>query len=184
MTNRLLELERELARRRGPSARAKSIHIPGRPRAFAAPVDFRVSGVVPPIAQPTSMTCWATVATIMHGWRHQRSDPIENVLRDIGPAWLARFRGNQGLAAADKEPFLTAAGMTWLEPQNPTVAEWERLLRANGPLWVTTDEQAGPGFAIHARVMAGIHGDGTLAGTSVDIVDPAGGREYSEPLAT
>jgi hypothetical protein len=184
MTNRLLELEQELARSRAPSARARSVRIPGRTRAFAAPVDYRVPGVVPPIAQPTSMTCWATVTAIMFGWRHQRSDPIENVLREIGPGWLARFRGNQGLRAADKEPFLTAAGMTWLEPQSLSVEGWERLLRDNGPLWVTTDEQAGPGFAIHARVMAGIHGDGTPAGTSVDIVDPAGGREYSERLST
>jgi hypothetical protein len=34
--------------------------------------------------------------------------------------------------------------------------------------------------AFHARIMVGIAGDGTAAGTSVDLIDPNGGVRYRQ----
>jgi outer membrane protein OmpA-like peptidoglycan-associated protein len=153
-------------------------------RAFSAPVSYRVPGIVPALAQPSGMTCWATVATMMISWKENRSIPIADALSLIGGSWAAKFHANKGLTAAEKPVFLAAAGLIPEPPMNPSIDGWASMLRRYGPLWVTTDEAAGDdNWAIHARVMRGIHGDGTPDGTRVDIVDPAGGREYTETFA-
>jgi hypothetical protein len=181
MSNRLLDLERDVRRARAQSlARQKSVRLAPGTRAFGGPVNYRVPGIVNPVRQPSGMTCWATVATIMTSWKRQQSIAIETVIGGIGSTWLAKFKANQGLAASEKEPFLRAGGFAWQYPQSLAPDGWERLLRSYGPLWVTTDEDPTSGFAIHARVMAGIRGDGTPTGTQVSLVDPANGREYDE----
>jgi len=148
----------------------------------AAAIDYTVPGLVAPIAQPSGMTCWATVTTMMIMWREQASLAIPTALGRIGAAYVTKFNNDQGLSGAEKATFTAAAGLTYEYPQSLTAAGWEGLLRRYGPIWVTTDENPGAGFSIHARIMTGIHGDGTDAGTSLDIVDPAGGRTYKENL--
>ena len=49
---------------------------------------------------------------------------------------------------------------------------------------MTTDEAPGESWAIHARVITAIRGDGTPDNTMLTIVDPAGGRQYRESIAT
>src|SRR5262245_45198225 len=148
----------------------------------AAALDYTAPGLVAPLAQPSGMTCWATVTTMMMMWRDQMSITIPTALGRAGAAYVTKFNNNQGLTAAEKAAFLAAAGLTYEYPQSLTAGGWEALLRRYGPLWVTTDENPGAGFSIHARIMTGIHGDGTDAGTSLDIVDPNGGRTYKENL--
>lgn len=143
-------------------------------------IDYSVPGFVVPVAQPSGMTCWATVTTMMTCWRKQQSMTIATVIGNIGATYLTKFNNNQGLDAGEKATFLAAAGLAYEYPQSRSASGWEALLRSYGPIWVTTDERPGAGFAIHARIMTGIHGDGTPAGTTIDIVDPAGGRAYQE----
>ena len=57
------------------------------------------------------------------------------------------------------------------------------LLAAHGPLWVTTDEDASALFAVHARIMTGIEGDGSPDGTMLQLIDPAGGSQGWELLS-
>ncbi len=209
MANSLLDLEKSLGRTAVTLQRATGSHkrtakmprsqpvaapaptsnaSPAAPKAALAAafraVNFRVPGIVDPIRQPSPNTCWATVTTIMVNWRAQRSEPIPSVLGSIGAAWLGKFTRDQGLLGSEKASFLGAAGLAYEAPQSPSVQGWETLLRNYGPLWVTTDEDPTAGFAIHARVMMGIHGDGTPSTTSVDIVDPANGTAYTEKLST
>ena len=57
------------------------------------------------------------------------------------------------------------------------------MLQKRGPLWVTTDESAEiTQFAIHARLLHGIIGDGTPANTLMLFIDPATGSKVSEPF--
>lgn len=126
------------------------------------------------------MTCWATVTTIMVMWREQASMTIQTAIGRIGANWLAKFNADQGLLGSEKAAFLGAAGLAYQHPQSLTASGWEGLLRKFGPVWVTTDEDPSAAFAIHARVLVGIRGDGTAAGTTLDIVDPATGTEYRE----
>ena len=195
MANRLAELEADLGivrrpatrRQTGDSARGtiKATHPARRKaRALERPVDYSVPGIVPVLRQPSGLTCWATVTTMMVSWKQGRSLPIETALEGIGQIYLNMFSANQGLSAAEKPVFLAAAGLVAEPPQNPSMEGWEAMLRRFGPLWVTTDEAQGPRWAIHARIMTGIHGDGTPGGTTIDLIDPAGGREYSERFTT
>jgi hypothetical protein len=146
----------------------------------AQAVNYRVPGIVQAIAQPSGMTCWATVASIMEMWRRQMSMTIPTAISKAGQSYVNKFNANQGLLGSEKAPFLSGMGLSYQLPQSLAPWGWESLLRQYGPLWVTTDEDPSAGFAIHARVMTGIRGDGTATGTHVDIVDPAGGRSYSE----
>ena len=150
----------------------------------AGAVDYMVPGIIPEIAQPSSMSCWATTYTMLYSWKHQVSRPIESVLEDLGQKWLDMFRNNTGLPAAETANFINAAGLESQPAMSPSVEGWEDMLRNYGPLVLTTNEAPGKRWIIHARVLIGIRGDGTADGTRFTIIDPAGGRKYEETLAT
>lgn len=178
MTNRLLELERTLPR---AGARAARRPVAGPVQSFSA-IDYRVPGIVPLVRQPQSMACWATVGAMMIAWRDNASRSLEEVIAAIGPAYSEKLRRNTGLTSAETTAFLASAGLVGEWPQSASAAGWESMLRAYGPLFVIGDERVGPGRIIHARIITGIHGDGTEGGTSFDIVDPATGTSYPETV--
>ena len=142
--------------------------------------NYNVPGTVPIIAQPSNLTCWATGSTMLVSWRDQTGYKIEDVMDMAGATYRNKFDNNQGLLGSEKEAFLTSLGMTGEPPMSYTVSGMRALLETHGPLWATTDEQPGAGFSIHARIITGIFGDGTIDGTSLRINDPAGGRQYTE----
>ncbi|WP_123691652.1 papain-like cysteine protease family protein [Delftia acidovorans] len=151
--------------------------------ADAAPISVTVPGIVPPLKQPTSMTCWATVATMMYSWKKSTSMDIQTVMTAAGPQYLAQFNSNIGLKGSDKPKFLSTLGLKSEAPRNYTIDGWGQLLRQHGPVWVTTDEGTNGLFAIHARVLTAVQGDGTANGTSFGIVDPADGLVHTETVA-
>ena len=151
--------------------------------AYAA-VNYTVPGIVPVLAQPSSMACWATVYTMLYSWKRQQSLTIEAALGALGQKWLNIYTDNTGLPGSEKSNFVRAAGLIAEPPMNPSMQGWEEMLRNYGPLWLTTNENPGQGWAIHARILVGIHGDGTASGTRFKIIDPAGGRQYEESVAT
>ena len=152
-------------------------------RAFAVPISYRVPGIVPPLRQPSSMTCWATVFTMMLSWRDGMSYPIEAALAKLGQVYVDKFKANSGLKSEEKAAFLAAGGLVGEPPMNYNIEGLHQLSRTYGPLGVTTDEAPGEAFAIHARIIVGMSSDGTVEGTRFQIVDPASGTEYEEKFA-
>ncbi|MBW2690698.1 MAG: hypothetical protein JRC99_12295, partial [Deltaproteobacteria bacterium] len=142
--------------------------------------DYTVPGLVPIIAQPSNMTCWATVATMMTSWKDKVSYTIETAMDKAGATYRTMFDANQGLPAADHEAFATACGMSGEPPMCYTVSGLRGLIEDHGPIIAVADEAPGALWAIHARVVRGIYGDGTVDGTFLRINDPAGGRQYTE----
>lgn len=128
------------------------------------------------------MTCWATVTTMMMEWRDNQSMSIDTAIGRVGSTWLAKFTANRGLGSSEKGMFLAAAGLMAEPPMCYSIEGWLQLLRTYGPLWVTTDEDPSADFAIHARIIVAIEGDGTPDGTSFRIVDPATATEYPETV--
>lgn len=149
--------------------------------ASAAAIDVDV-GFVSPLAQPTDMVCWATAATMLQSWKDQAGYDISTVMLKAGQTYVDKFNSNFGLSGSEKPQFLKAMGLVAEAPQNFSVQGWAGLMKAYGPLWVTTNEGAGQNFAIHARVLTGIHGDGTPSGTTFKVIDPAGGTAYDETI--
>jgi peptidoglycan hydrolase-like protein with peptidoglycan-binding domain len=136
--------------------------------------DHQIRGV-PVVGQPSNKTCWATVATMLLSWRDSTSYEIREAMDRIDSKWGTKFGANQGLFAAEKEPFLSDAGLVAEPPQNYSVEGLYDLLVAHGPLWLTTDEDTGSGFSIHARILTGMSGDGSIENTTLTLIDPAGG---------
>ncbi len=203
MHNRLLDLEEQLKQAtpvHAPQRMVKNLRRPaslptypwqpaekiskekglrGRVRAMSGPVSYTIPGVIGPVAQDKSMACWAAATTMLIGWHEQASMSIHTGLSRIGPEWVKIYDDNIGLTTAHKPTFATAAGLEFEAPMSYSVEGWEQLLRRYGPLWVTT---ASPSFAIHGRVIKGISGDGTPDGTKIFLLDPDGGREYSQSV--
>ncbi|MFA0963855.1 papain-like cysteine protease family protein [Roseivirga sp. BDSF3-8] len=150
-------------------------------RSFNA-INYQVAGTVSPLRQPNSMACWATVTTILYNWKMNAGHSIDHVLGTIGQPYLQMFQNGQGLPGSMKEQFLNDAGLEFEYPQSFSIEGWEQLLRNYGPVWVTTDEDPSDKFAIHARVLFGIQGDGTSDGTQMRFVDPANGRVVTESI--
>ena len=151
-------------------------------RQFAT-ISYKVPGLVAPLRQPSGMVCWATVTTMMIMWKRQQSLTIETAMASIGNVYLTKFKNNGGLSAAEKIQFLSAAGLAFEYPQSLSIEGWEKMMRTYGPIWVTTDEDPTAGFAIHARIISGVDGDGTPANTFFTITDPGTGTTYREKFS-
>lgn len=163
---------------RWPTRRSRAMSA----RAFTA-ISYDVPGNFWVLQQPSSMACWATVFTMLKSWRSQREMTIPQALGAVGQRWVDIYNANSGLAGEDKPTFIAAAGLVAEPPQSYSIEGWENLLRNYGPIWVTTDEQPGAAWAIHARIITGIQGDGTAENTHFKIVDPGNGRRYEESIA-
>ena len=146
-------------------------------------IEFSVTGNVPALTQPTDSTCWATTATMLYSWKHKKSMEISEVMKKAGLKYEAMFLQDKGLPGSLKKEFLEALSLKTEGPQNLSVKGWESLLKKFGPLWVTTNEGDAHSFAIHARVITGIAGDGTPNGTKLTIIDPANGSTSKDSIA-
>ena len=154
-------------------------------RAMSGPrLDFRVPNLPNPLQQPLSMSCWATVGTMMTSWRDQATHTVEGFLTGLGGPWLTKFQQNSGLYSSEMRTYLATMGMQNEPAQvNYSAQAWEGLLRQFGPLWVTADNDAAHAVqGIHEHMLVGIHGpaDGD---PDVDVIDPGSGRMESMPLS-
>lgn len=140
---------------------------------------YIVPGLKVVIAQPTSMVCWATVHCMMRSWRDQLSYDIRDAADRVDPKYGTLVDQNKGLPPTEFGPFIHAAGMVVEPMANYLPSVWEEMLRAYGMLWVGTLNALGPGAGLHSRIIEGISGHGE-AGRSMFMIDPDGGRRYTE----
>ena len=150
--------------------------------ATTQPIDYEIVGFIPKLKQTKSMGCWATVATMLYSWKKQQSFTVSDAMNSVGTKWGNLYNANTGLSAREKPQFVSDLGLTFQYPMSISISGWEQMLRYHGPIWVTTDEQPGEGWAIHARVVIGIKGDGTPANTFLKIIDPATGNLTQESI--
>jgi len=127
---------------------------------LAAVIDVKHD--VPLVPQQTGYSCWAAGAAMVVGWRDRISVDPSEIARATG--YWAQYAA--GLNAEDTQMFKVWR-LTPEAAQTYTVAGFADLLKRHGPLWVASAEP-GP----HIRVVTGLVGDGTAAGTLVYINDP------------
>lgn len=163
---------------RWPTRRTRAMSA----RALTA-ISYDVPGNFWVLRQPSGMACWATVFTMLKSWRSQREMTIPQALGAVGQHWVDIYNADTGLSSEDKPAFIAAAGLVAQPPQSFSLEGWENLLRNYGPIWVTTDERPGQPGGIHARIITGIHGDGSAENTQFRIVDPGTGSRYNESIA-
>ncbi len=143
-------------------------------------ISYDVPGFVTPVAQPKSMACWATVATMIMSWNDEVSYSIEGAMDSLGDDFRDMFEDNTGLAADRMQDFADATGMTVEYQACETPESILRLLENYGPIIIIDDEDSSGNFAVHARIIKGIYGDGDADNTYLKIVDPNQGQEYDE----
>ena len=145
-------------------------------------IQFDVQGIIPVIAQPKSMACWATVTTMMLSWKKTQSFTIETAMDSLGSDFRKIFDDNSGLAPDRIQDLATASGMTIEYQKCETPDSILQYLQSYGPVGIVDNEvpsDATPVF-IHMRIIRGIYGDGTGAGTLLKIIDPDQGQTYEE----
>ena len=147
-------------------------------------VDYQVEGLVQP-----RMGCWATVATMMMNWKLRGSNPIPEILRMAGENlnppnenyYVNLFNNATGLAASEKEQFITALNMEAMSPANYSPQNYYEWLSTYGPLWVTVDANSSEGFSPHALLLFGMQGNLNNANEiTFKFIDPANGQVQSK----
>jgi peptidoglycan hydrolase-like protein with peptidoglycan-binding domain len=148
---------------------------------------YLVPGLKTVIAQPSPMSCWATVYCMMRSWKDQASYPIRDAVLRVGQKWANYYDQSfpptkQGLPPTEFGPFLAAANMAHQPMMNLPIDGWARLLRQRGLLWIGASVTVNPNTGLHSRILEGMTGDGSPGATQMQIIDPAGGTRYSEPF--
>jgi N-acetyl-anhydromuramyl-L-alanine amidase AmpD len=115
------------------------------------------------IAQPTNLSCWATSAAMVLGWRDRAS---------LTPEYVASLgaRAMQNVLPFGEYPqFAREVGLVSEPPQSYSIDAFRDMLDRFGPLWVTKID---PG--VHVVVVTGMYSDGAPDGsdTYVRITDP------------
>jgi len=111
------------------------------------------------VPQPTDVSCWATAAAMVVGWRDRVS---------LSPETIAQIAGRTiatGLNPAQVEQFAREIGLVFEYPACYTVEGFRQLLETKGPLWVGA---AVP--SLHVIVVTGLYQDAN--DTFVRITDP------------
>lgn len=139
--------------------------------------DVHVRGAIDVIAQPSSLSCWATVGTMMLSWKDQRCYSIGAAMDRVGDPYGRYFRENLVLPWSERDDFGRALGLSIDGPKCYTVHGLLNLLSTTGsPLFFGLAPGGRSQGTTHIVLITGMSGDGSPDGTTVHYVDPAGGR--------
>lgn len=140
-------------------------------------VNYAVPAPYDIIRQPSAMTCWAAVMTMMISWKRRQSITILTAMQSLGSTYVQMFNAGQGLNSTTAAQLYRDAGLTTIISFNPTIEGWENLLRTYGLLYVDIGF-AGTGNT-HAIIITGISGNGTASGTNITYIDPDSGTSVT-----
>ena len=144
------------------------------------------SGTLEGIQQPNANACWCTAATMMVNWKLQADYSVADVMTMAGQVYADKLANGEGLAASEKEDFLTTLKLRGEPPANYPPQQYIDWIKQYGPLWVTTDSSAPTGsFSPHARILFRIEGTASTDGSGMRFVfmDPATGAEHGETFS-
>lgn len=145
-------------------------------------INYVVPGIIVPIRQRSSMSCWAAMYTMMYSWKHRMSMPVEAAVALLGQHYLDVYHRDTGLSIADNRNLARAAGMTAEPLQNWTVEGWAGLLRRHGLLWTSYAWQTATHSGRHIIIFYGLRHD-AARGQRVLYVDPADGNRHEMPFS-
>ena len=156
---------------------------------MANPIYFYTEGDIPVIAQPTGMSCWATVNTMLVSWKNQQSYSIESVMDWLSSDFRQIFDSDTGLEGSRNQEWAAINGFSIEYESCETPQHILDLLQNHGPLIIIDDENNGTtnadgnrSWCVHARIIVGIEGEDVddPASVSLSIIDPNDGQQYME----
>jgi Papain-like cysteine protease AvrRpt2 len=86
-----------------------------------AGIQCTVPGLIVPFRQPSSMSCWAAMFTMMYSWKNQVSTAIERAIATLGPTYLKCFRDKHRAADRGKPPARRGCGLVAEPLMNPSI---------------------------------------------------------------
>lgn len=143
---------------------------------------FDVTYTVDPIAQSKSMSCWAAAAAMLLSWKSGLPNTELAGAQAAGEYYVNAFNSDVGLLGSEVEDFANRLSLNVEQPQNYTPDGYNQLLMRHGPLWAGAVIHNSTEVYRHVRILRGLQGDGTFDGTAALVVDPDGGRDYTESL--
>ena len=99
-----------------------------------------------PVGQPTDVSCWATAAAMIDGWRRRQSVSVDAI------AEFDNLSTQNGLPPASAARFAEEIGFTVHPNACYTPEGFRDIIEANGPVWVAARV---PG--LHAIVVTGMY---------------------------
>jgi hypothetical protein len=124
------------------------------------------------IKQPSSMSCWATVYTMMLSWKNNTTLTLDSAVDRLGNPWKTYFYNDDGLPLGQERLFVSTAGLREEPPANYSIQGFINMLKNYGPLWIVT----GNGISSHARLLIGINGDGSYENSKFSFINPQTGK--------
>jgi hypothetical protein len=144
---------------------------------------YRVPDLPMALQQTSSHVGWAYIAAIMASWRDRQNWSPEEYIRSLGGEWEQKLVNNEPLKPPEVLQFLATVGFQVETLEMHFGAErLESMLREWGPLWVTSEPPDSSVLPGASAVLVGIHGP-SEDNFTVDLLDPALGRELSMPLS-
>ena len=145
-------------------------------------IDYRVPGLIVPVRQPSGMSCWAAMYTMMYSWKNQVSLSIETAVSRLGPHYLEVFRSDTGLAITENRRLAEVAGLVAEPLQNWSIDGWAGMLRRYGLLWTSYAWRVGNRSGRHIIIFYGLR-DGGALGQLVLYVDPGDAQFHEMPFS-
>lgn len=146
-----------------------------------APVRIRLE--VTPIKQDKDNNCWATVYAMMLSWKIRKPISVDTAVMGLGAPYTKYLSEDKGLPGEEQATFVRAVGLRAMPPASYPLADFRRLLRTRGPVWINT----GDGFRSHARLLIGLYGSdeadkrSTYENTILELIDPESGEYVYKP---
>lgn len=148
-------------------------------------VSYRIPGTIVVYDQlkpvRKTMGCWAFSYAMMRSWKDQVSRPITDIMDEVGPVYRRRYDNNSVLSWSLYPDFFQKAGLRGEPMACYPVQTWVSMLKSYGPLLIGAPNLPG-GVGGHVRLLIGVSGDGNEDSTRMHILDPWGGRRYTEAL--
>jgi hypothetical protein len=116
--------------------------------------------MIPVVEQTKTNDCWAAVTTMLISWKNQQCYSVDTVMDLLGGQYREIYEKDSGLSPEGVSDFINASGLTIEWPVCGTVGSILELLQNYGPVIMIDVEYPSTKFT-HARVVTGIHGDGT-----------------------
>jgi Papain-like cysteine protease AvrRpt2/N-acetylmuramoyl-L-alanine amidase len=144
--------------------------------------NFIVPGTIEVIKQQSANACWATVTTMMHNWKMQQSQSVDDYIKSVGAVYVPFIQ--TGIPIEKLTDFCNITGLKTAFPNTEyPVSFYYDILQKNGLIWVIDLESNDP-KVLHGRLLIGIKGDDSSPTTMFTIIDPATGNKYDEDLPT
>ena len=132
-----------------------------------------MSNTVELIPQDKSNACWLASSSMMETWRtgthHSLTDTLK-VLDASGTSFSNIYNNDQGLSFSNDNIITQTLGLTQLPPASYTIDYLTSILDIS-PIMAVIMYSSSSNIA-HMIVITGISGDGTPAGTTLQINDP------------